>query len=77
MAKIEDEIQYIYFVKMYKPQKKINYFKSKRDLKWIYYRDRYCIKIVDVIKKFCENKNVFEAIICFRYNCEEYVIKKN
>lgn len=73
-----ETINYIYFYKSFKPHRNTQIHKLKRDVKWIYYRDRYkADKFFEkIIEEFKNNDEIIKAVIMFKHSTIPYTVHK-
>jgi hypothetical protein len=78
LSNLTETINYIYFYKLYKPHRTNQINKLKRDVKWIYYRDRYKAEnfFKKIIEEFKNNDGIVKAVIMFKHSPIPYTIHK-
>jgi len=73
----EKIVKSIYFYKLYKPHKNQDILESKRDIKWILYRDRYKNgKLKKIIGEFNNDIKIYKAIIIYKNETQPTIIYK-
>jgi hypothetical protein len=73
----EKIVKSIYFYKLYKPHKNYDDLECKRDIKWIYYRDRHKNnKLKEIIDEFNNNNKVYKAKIICKNDAKPYIFYK-
>lgn len=70
-------VKSIYFYKLYKPHKNQDILESKRDIKWLFYRDRYKKdKLKKIIDEFNNDMEIYKALIIYKNETQPTIIYK-